>query len=80
MVLAAHGIFTRSSGRAAIPKTDQTKPALPEKDAKELDRLVALWIGMAGLIRPQAIVDDTELENLLARILDAIDRYTICEQ
>jgi hypothetical protein len=53
---------------AMAAKTDQTKPALPEKDAKELDRLVAFWIAKNG--RPQVIVDDTELENLLARILD----------
>ena len=45
-----------------------TKPQLGEKESSELNSLVARWIARCG--RPQAIVDDEELQQLLARILE----------
>lgn len=53
---------------ALAAKTDQSKPALAEAESNELHRLVARWIAKCG--RPQAITEDKELEELLARILE----------
>ena len=53
---------------AFAAKTDLTKPALGDKDAAELNRLVALWVSKCG--RPQSITEDAELRTLLARILE----------
>ena len=52
---------------AFAAKTDETKPPLGDKDSNELHRLVALWVAKCG--RPQAIVEDQQLQTLLARIL-----------
>ena len=53
---------------AFAAKTDESKPALGEKDTAELNRLVALWVAKCG--RPQLITEDKELRILLARILE----------
>ena len=53
---------------AFAAKTDESKPALGDKEAAELNRLTALWISKCG--RPLAIVEDSELQTLLARILE----------
>jgi hypothetical protein len=53
---------------AFAAKTDESKPALGDKEAAELNRLVALWVSKCG--RPQTIVEDGELQTLLARILE----------
>jgi len=49
-------------------KTDQSKPHLGDKETDELHRLVALWVAKCG--RPQRIVEDAQLNTLLARILE----------
>ena len=49
-------------------QTDQTKPALGDKETSELHRLADLWVSKCG--RPQAITEDAELRTLLARILE----------
>ena len=48
-------------------KQDHSKPALGDADTKELHRLVALWLAKCG--RPPTIVEDDELNTLLAQIL-----------
>ena len=48
-------------------QTDQSKPHLGDKETDELHRLVALWVAKCG--RPQRIVEDAQLNTLLARIL-----------
>ena len=53
---------------ALAAQVDQTKPALGAEETAELHRLVALWVAKCG--RPQAIVEDSELNTLLARILE----------
>ena len=53
---------------AFAAKVDMTKPPLPAEATAELHRLVALWVAKCG--RPQAIVEDPELNTLLARILE----------
>ena len=53
---------------ALAAKVDISKPALGTKETAELHRLVALWIAKCG--RPQAIVEDHELNMLVARILE----------
>eukprot|EP00966_Prymnesium_polylepis_P033345 775702-Prymnesium_polylepis.1 len=60
---------------------NESKPALGVAESNELDRLVARWIAKCG--RPQAIVADNELGELLARILElcrARSRYTLPSQ
>ena len=49
-------------------KQDQSKPALDKESTNELHRLAALWVAKCG--RPQTIVDDAELNTLIARILE----------
>ena len=53
---------------AFAAKTDESKPALGDKETAELNRLVALWVTKCG--RPQAISEDPELRTLLARIFE----------
>ena len=53
---------------ALAAKVDQSKPALGQEHSAELDRLVARWIAKCG--RSQRITADTELGELLARILE----------
>ncbi|KOO30194.1 zinc finger bed domain-containing protein 1-like protein [Chrysochromulina tobinii] len=53
---------------ALAAKVDESKPALNEKDANELDRLAARWVAKCG--RPQSITEDKELKELLARMLE----------
>ena len=53
---------------ALAAEVDQSKPALGDKERDELHRLTSLWISKCG--RPQAIVEDAELNTLLARILE----------
>ena len=63
---------------ALAAKTDESMPALGDTDKNELDRLVARWVAKCG--RPQAIAEDKELRELLARILQlckARYRYTL---
>jgi hypothetical protein len=63
---------------AFAAKTDISKPSVGNEDRDELHRLTALWISKCG--RPQAIVEDTELQTLLARILELCQarlRYTL---
>ena len=63
---------------ALAAQQDQSKPALGDSDSNELDRLVARWVAKCG--RSQAIVDDKELGDVLARILELCKsryRYTL---
>lgn len=63
---------------ALAAQVDQTKPNLGDKDSAELDLLVARWVAKCS--RPQAITEDAELKELLARILElckARMRYTL---
>ena len=53
---------------ALAAKKDQSKPALGERESNELDRLVARWVAKCG--RAQAITEDKELQELVARILE----------
>ena len=53
---------------ALVAKKDQSKPALGKKETDELHRLAALWVVKCG--RAKFIVEDKELEHLLARILE----------
>lgn len=53
---------------ALTAKVDETKPALNQADTDELHRLAALWVAKCG--RPQVIVEDAELNTMLARILE----------
>lgn len=52
---------------ALAAKVDTSVPALRKEDADELDRLTARWIAKCD--RPKSIVQDEELRQLLARIL-----------
>jgi hypothetical protein len=58
---------TQMIADALTAKSDVSKPALDVSESSELDRLVARWIAKCG--RPQVITEDTELRELLARIL-----------
>ena len=49
-------------------KVDETKPALNEEDTNEFHRLVALWVAKCEW--PQVIVENAELNTLLARMPD----------
>ena len=53
---------------ALAAKIDVSKPALGEKETAELNRLVALWVAKCG--RPKLIVEDKELNTLVARMLE----------
>ena len=53
---------------AFAAKVDKTKSALNDDDETMLNRLVARWVAKCG--RPQAIVEDEELKELLAAILE----------
>ncbi|KAL1525142.1 hypothetical protein AB1Y20_020013 [Prymnesium parvum] len=53
---------------ALTAKVDMSTPPIGAKEKEELHRLTALWISKCG--RPQAVVEDTELRSLLARILE----------
>ena len=53
---------------ALAAKVDQSKPLLGDKECGELNSLVARWIAKCG--RPQKIVEDAEMQHLLARILE----------
>lgn len=57
---------TISEAMASI--VDISKPPLPQSLGNELDRLAARWIARCG--RPQIIVDDKELNELIAHILN----------
>lgn len=53
---------------ALAASADSSRPAVSKEDKAELDRLTARWIAKCS--RPESIVDDTELQQLLARMLE----------
>ena len=53
---------------AIMATGDQTRPYLPENECNELNRLTARWVAKCG--RPQAIVNDEELQQLVSRMLE----------
>lgn len=52
---------------AIAAQADISAPAVSDKDRDELHRLTSLWISKCG--RSQLIVEEAELQTLLARIL-----------
>ena len=54
--------------QALAAQVDESKPLLGQKEMNELHRLTALWIAKCG--RPLVIVEDPELNTLVARILE----------
>ena len=47
-------------------KVDESKPMLGQAEENQLDRLVARWIAKCG--RPQIIVEDKEMQEIIACI------------